>query len=166
MAEPVKLIRTLWSPFVHRAAAALQLKGVPYELVLEDLQSNSELLLKHNPIHQNQKVPVLVHSGRAIRESLIIIEYIDDAFDEPPLLPANPWLPEIWVDRVEERGRGSRVATPPEQAAMVNARVIDDQDDATSPPPTSVRIDTAPSSSAPPNPDADPAASPTPFGNE
>ena len=33
-------------------------------------------------------------------------------------------------------------------AATVNARVIDDQDDATSPPPTSARVDTAPSSSA------------------
>ena len=51
-------------------------------------------------------------------------------------------------------------------AATVNARVIDDQDDATSPPPTSARIDTAPSSSAPPNLNDDPAASPTPDGNE
>ena len=51
-------------------------------------------------------------------------------------------------------------------AATVNARVIDDQDDATSPPPTSARVDTAPSSSAPPNPDANSAASPTPSGNE
>ena len=51
-------------------------------------------------------------------------------------------------------------------ATTVNARVIDDQDDATSPPPTSARIDTAPSSSAPPNLNDDPAASPTPHGNE
>ena len=51
-------------------------------------------------------------------------------------------------------------------AATVNARVIDDQDDATSPPPTSTRIDTAPSLSAPPNLNVDPAASPTPHGNE
>ena len=49
-------------------------------------------------------------------------------------------------------------------AAIVNARVIVDQDDATSPPPT--RIDTAPSSSAPPNLDTNPASSPTPSGNE
>ena len=51
-------------------------------------------------------------------------------------------------------------------AATVNARVIEDEDDATSPPPPSARFDTAPSSSAPPNPDADPASSPTPSGNE
>ena len=51
-------------------------------------------------------------------------------------------------------------------AATVNARVIDDEDDATSPTTTSPRIDTAPSSSAPPNLNVDPAASPTPHGNE
>ena len=45
--------------------------------------------------------------------------------------------------------------------AIVNARVIDDEDDATSPPPPTARIDTAPSSSAPPTNDNDPAASPT-----
>ena len=50
--------------------------------------------------------------------------------------------------------------------ATVNARVIDDQDDATSRPPTSARIDTAPSSSAPPDLNDDPAALPTPHGNE
>ena len=49
-------------------------------------------------------------------------------------------------------------------AATVNARVIDDQDDATSPPPT--RIYTAPSSSAPPNLDTNTTSSPTPSGNE
>ena len=46
-------------------------------------------------------------------------------------------------------------------AATVNARVIDDKDDATSPPPTSARIDTAPSTSAPPSNNDNPAASPT-----
>ena len=51
-------------------------------------------------------------------------------------------------------------------AATVNANVIDDEDDATSPPPTSARIDTAPRSSAPPNNNDNPAASPTPHGDE
>ena len=51
-------------------------------------------------------------------------------------------------------------------AATVNARVIDDEDDATSPTTTSPHIDTAPSTSAPQNLNNDPAASPTPHGNE
>ena len=54
----------------------------------------------------------------------------------------------------------------PSSAATVNARVLDDADDATSPPPTSARVYTAPSSSAPPNLNDDLAASPTPHGNE
>ena len=51
-------------------------------------------------------------------------------------------------------------------AVNVNARVIDDEDDATSPTRTSPRIDTAPSSSAPPDLNNDLVASPTPHGNE
>ena len=50
--------------------------------------------------------------------------------------------------------------------ATVNARVIEDEDDPTSPLPTSARIDTAPSSSAPSNNTDDLVASSTPHGNE
>ena len=50
--------------------------------------------------------------------------------------------------------------------ATVNAGVIDDEDGATSPTSTSPQIDTAPSSSAPPDLNNDPAALPTPHGNE
>ncbi len=41
-------------------------------------------------LNPNAVVPTLVHRGRAVIESNIILEYLEDAFPTPPLRPANP----------------------------------------------------------------------------
>ncbi|VAI68811.1 unnamed protein product [Triticum turgidum subsp. durum] len=83
------------SPYVLRAQMALAVKGLSYEYLPEDRWCKSDLLIASNPVYK--KVPVLIHNGKPICESLLIVEYLDDALGLPgngkPILPADPVTP-------------------------------------------------------------------------
>nr|GEW94282.1 probable glutathione S-transferase [Tanacetum cinerariifolium] len=85
----VKLFWTWSSPYAQRIVWALKLKGIEYKTMYEDLANKSCSLLEYNPIHK--QVPVLVHNGTPICESLVILEYIDETWKTgTPLLPEDP----------------------------------------------------------------------------
>ncbi|XP_076908063.1 putative glutathione S-transferase [Bidens hawaiensis] len=87
MADEVKLHGVDGSPFVCRVKISLNLKRIDYQFVVEDLTNKSANLLKYNPVYK--KVPVFVHNRNPISESLVILEYINDAWKGVPILPKD-----------------------------------------------------------------------------
>nr|BAJ93565.1 predicted protein [Hordeum vulgare subsp. vulgare] len=104
--DDLKLLGMWASPAVLRVRLALSIKGVSYEYVEEDFANKSELLLRSNPVHN--MVPVLIHAGKPVCESQLIIQYLDEAFagdGRPALLPAGPYeraVARFWAAFVDD----------------------------------------------------------------
>ncbi|PQM35101.1 putative glutathione S-transferase parC [Prunus yedoensis var. nudiflora] len=105
MADEVVLLDFRESMFAMRARVALAEKGVKYENREEDLRNKSSLLLQMNPVHK--KIPVLIHNGKPVCESLIIVQYVDEVWrDKAPLLPSDPYQrarSRFWADFVDKK---------------------------------------------------------------
>lgn len=92
MNDRLKLYGYWRSSAAYRVRIALNLKGLDYEqvsvhLVRDGGEQHRPEFAETNP---QRLVPVLQHGQRMIRQSLAIIEYLDELWPDPPVLPVAP----------------------------------------------------------------------------
>lgn len=79
------------SSAAYRVRIALNLKGLPHEIVPVHLARDGGE--QHKPpfsdLNPQELVPVLLHGNRILRQSMAIMEYLDETWPTPPLMPAT-----------------------------------------------------------------------------
>jgi glutathione S-transferase len=73
-------------PYCARVRIVLAEKGPEYEPVFVDLDDRPAWIYDKNPLG---KVPVLEEDGLVLPESVVIMEYLEERYPEPPLWPAD-----------------------------------------------------------------------------
>ncbi|MCD9031683.1 maleylacetoacetate isomerase [Luteimonas sp. Y-2-2-4F] len=91
MTERLALYSYWRSSAAYRVRIGLNLKGLPYEVLPVHLVRDGGEQFRPEYVAQNPQklVPVLAHGQRRMRQSLSILEYLDETWPEPPLLPAT-----------------------------------------------------------------------------
>ena len=79
------------SSAAYRVRIALNLKGLSYQTIPVHLVKNGgeQLSDAYRAINPQGLVPVLLHQGHVLTQSLAICEYLDECFGQYPLLPAD-----------------------------------------------------------------------------
>ncbi|MGY0557926.1 maleylacetoacetate isomerase [Lysobacter sp. A421] len=91
MADQLQLYSYWRSSAAYRVRIGLNLKGLVYEtvpvhLVRDGGQQHTDSYRQLNP---QELVPVLMHGDRVLRQSVAILEYLDETWPAPGLLPAG-----------------------------------------------------------------------------
>ncbi|KAF5354979.1 hypothetical protein D9756_005532 [Leucocoprinus leucothites] len=102
--SPQELV--FWSgwfcPFVQRAWIALEEKGIPYQYKEVNPYKKEKHFLDINP---KGLVPAVEYNGKALYESLVLLEFLEEAYPShsPNLLPPDPYdraVARIWLDHI------------------------------------------------------------------
>lgn len=86
----MKLYNYFRSSAAYRVRIALALKGRAYEYIPVHLVKGEQHAAEYVALNALALVPTLVDDQGVFSQSLAIIEYLDERFPEPPLLPATP----------------------------------------------------------------------------
>jgi len=80
-------------------------KALPWEGEVLWLQRGDQYRPDYLRLNPNAVVPTLVHDGKVIIESSLIMEYLDETFPDIPLMPRDPYARSrvrLWLKRVDE----------------------------------------------------------------
>jgi maleylpyruvate isomerase len=86
----VKLHGFFRSGSSHRLRIALNLKEVAYEYIAVNLRSEEHLSARYKALNPQGFVPTLETDGEVLIQSPAIVEWLEERFPTPPLLPADP----------------------------------------------------------------------------
>lgn len=101
----LKLYHGYLSVCAQKARLALAEKGLTWESQLVDLQKGEQQTPEYLKLNPKGVIPTLIHEGRVIRESNVLIEYLDEVFPHPRLKPDDPYdraQMRIWIKRLDE----------------------------------------------------------------
>jgi glutathione S-transferase len=88
-----------------KVRVALAEKNLPWEGIYVDILRGDQFDPAYMKLNPKAVVPTLVHDCKVIVESSVICEYLDEAFPEPPLKPADPEhraAMRLWTKAVDE----------------------------------------------------------------
>ena len=100
----MKLYGYFRSSAAFRVRIALNFKKLEYETAPIHLRRNDQTKPDYLAVNPQGLVPTLVDGGRTLFQSLAIVEYLDETYPEPPLLPKDT------ADRARVRGLAEIVA--------------------------------------------------------
>lgn len=113
------------STAAQRVRLALEEKGLSWRSVVVDTARGDveELPEDYHRLNPKGLIPVLIHRGKAIPESLVILEYLEDAFPDTPFRPTAPderARMRLWMRRIDE---GIHVASRVVGVCIVNRHI-------------------------------------------
>jgi glutathione S-transferase len=89
-------------PYCARARIALAEKGIEFEAFEVDLNDRPQWIYEKNA---TGRVPVIEEDAWILPESSVIMEYLEERYPEPPLLPPDPAdraLARVWIFRHDD----------------------------------------------------------------
>ena len=89
-------------PYCARARIALAEKGLEFEVIEVDLSDRPQWIYEKNP---TGRVPVIEEDAWILPESSVIMEYLEERYPEPALLPLDPSdraLARVWIFRHDD----------------------------------------------------------------